>query len=377
MNNDFTVFAVDDDEIVRDMIASMLAPHYPVETFGCAETCRQRLGESLPGVLLLDVALPGMDGYALCRKIKDDEAMRDLPVIFVSALDTLDARLAGFDAGGEDFIVKPFEPEVLLRKVQVAERMRTEHQTLREQVASAEHMSGIALASMGDSGVALQYMSKLVGCTSEQEVAQGFLDVLGYFGLAGAVETRIGTRSHVLSTNGTNQPLEGAILSHLRNMDRIFEFRNRSVYNFDHLTAMVTNMPTEDEELCGRVRDTLAIISQGADSRLQALATAESREQTSRKLMSTLDGLRQALIQFAEAHQRHRLTSSEIMFRVEQNLAKSFVHLGLTEDQERHVENLFRSGMADLMDFVEEGGVTLQSSLGRLSEEIASVGTGG
>lgn len=375
--NDFTVFAVDDDEIVRDMIASMLAPHYAVDTFASAESCRMRLGATLPGVLLLDIALPGIDGYALCRQLKDDEATRDIPVIFVSALDTLDARLAGFDAGGEDFIVKPFEPEVLLRKVQIAERLRTENQSLRERLSSAEHMSGIALASMGDSGVALRYMSLLVGCTSEQQVAEGFLEVLDYFQLAGAVETRVGARSHVLSSNGANLPLESAILSHLRGMDRIFEFRNRSVYNFDHITAMISNMPTDNDELCGRVRDTLAIITQGADSRLQALATAEAREHTSQKLLSTLDSLRKALYQFAAAHQQHRLTSSEIVFRVEQNLAKSFVHLGLTEDQERHVEDLFRSGMTDLMDFVERGGATLQSSLARLGDELTTVTTQG
>lgn len=373
--NDFTVFAVDDDEIVRDMIASMLAQHCAVETFACAESCRARLGEALPGVLLLDIGLPGIDGYALCRQLKDEETTRDLPVIFVSALDTLDARLAGFDAGGEDFIVKPFEPEVLLRKVRVAERLRADKQALREQVANAEHLSGIALASMGDSGVALQYMSKLVGCNSEQEVAEGFLEVLGYFRLSGAVETRIDARSHVLSSNGANLPLETAILSHLRGMDRIFEFRDRSVYNLEHVTAMVSNMPTGDDELCGRIRDTLAIITQGADSRLQALATAEARERTSQKLLGTLESLRQALRHFGEAHERHRLTSSEIVFRVEQHLAKSFVSLGLTEEQERHVENLFRSGMTELVDFVEQGGAALQSSLAQLGDELAAVTT--
>lgn len=371
--NDFTIFAVDDDEMTRAMIEGMLAPEYPLESFASAEACLARIPEARPGMLLLDIGLPGMDGYALCRQLKDDAATSDLPVVFVSAHDTLEARLAGFDAGGEDFIVKPFEPELLLRKVQVAERLGAAKRALREQVQNAEHMTDLALSSMGDSGVALQFMSKLVGCESEIDIADSLLQVLAYFRLAGAIEARVGDRSHVLSSNGDNLPLETAILGHVRSMDRIFEFQTRSVYNLDNVTLMVSNMPVADAELCGRIRDTLAIVTQGADGRLQALATAEARERSTQGLMSALDSLRRTVNGFAEVHERHRLTSSEIVFRVEQNLARSFVHLGLTEEQERLVEDLFRAGMTDLLSFLEQGGNVLQSSLGKLSDELTTI----
>lgn len=371
--NDFTIFAVDDDEMVRAMIESMLAPDYPVASFASAESCLARIAESRPGMLLLDIGLPGMDGYALCRRLKDDDATSDLPVVFVSAHDTLEARLAGFDAGGEDFIVKPFEPELLLRKVQVAERLGAAKRALHEQVQNAEHMTDLALSSMGDSGVALQFMSKLVGCESELDIAENLLQVLGYFRLAGAIETRVGERSHVLSSNGDSLPLETAILGHVRSMDRIFEFQTRSVYNLDNVTLMVSNMPIADSELCGRIRDTLAIVTQGADGRLLAIANAEARDRGAQGLMSALDSLVRTVNGFAEVHERHRLTSSEIVFRVEQNLARSFVHLGLTEDQERLVEDLFRAGMTDLMNFIEQGGSVLQSSLGKLRDELTTI----
>lgn len=246
---------------------------------------------------------------------------------------------------------------------------------LREQVANAEHMSDLALSSMGDSGVALQFMSKLVGGESEVDLAENLLQVLAYFRLGGAIEARVGERSHVVSSNGDNLPLETSILSHVRNMDRIFEFSSRSVYNLDHVTMMVSNMPIADNELCGRIRDTLAIVTQGADGRLQAIANAEARERSSRGLLAALGSLRSTLEGFAKVHEQHRLASSEIVFQVEQNLARSFVHLGLSDEQERHVENLFRTGLADLMAFIEQGGTTLQVSLGQLSEELSAITT--
>jgi PAS domain S-box-containing protein len=69
-----------------------------------------------PNLILLDVRMPEMDGFEVCRRLKQADRTRDIPVIFVSALKDLQDRVRGFEAGGVDFISKPFqEPEVLAR----------------------------------------------------------------------------------------------------------------------------------------------------------------------------------------------------------------------------------------------------------------------
>ena len=69
-----------------------------------------------PSLILLDVRMPEMDGFEVCRRLKQEEQTRDIPVIFVSALQDVQDRIRGFEAGGVDFITKPFqEPEVLAR----------------------------------------------------------------------------------------------------------------------------------------------------------------------------------------------------------------------------------------------------------------------
>ena len=117
MESAFKVCVVDDDPAVRDIICAMLDPDYPVEAFESAEACQAALTDTLPDLLLLDINLPGMNGYTFCQQIKSDGRLRKMPVIFVSGHDSPEERIAGYDAGGEDFIVKPFEPEELLRKV--------------------------------------------------------------------------------------------------------------------------------------------------------------------------------------------------------------------------------------------------------------------
>lgn len=67
-------------------------------------------------VLVLDVMLPGMDGFAICQRVRND-SKSDVPVIFLTARDQIDDKLSGFDAGGDDYLVKPFNPDELVARI--------------------------------------------------------------------------------------------------------------------------------------------------------------------------------------------------------------------------------------------------------------------
>ena len=70
-----------------------------------------------PDLILLDVMMPGWDGFRTCREIKATPAIRDIPVLFLSALDDTHSKLTGFEIGGVDYITKPFEPREVLARV--------------------------------------------------------------------------------------------------------------------------------------------------------------------------------------------------------------------------------------------------------------------
>ncbi len=70
-----------------------------------------------PDLVILDIAMPGMDGYEVCEKIKADPQTRDIPIIFISAYDNPEDVVAGFEHGGDDYIAKPFIPEVVKVRV--------------------------------------------------------------------------------------------------------------------------------------------------------------------------------------------------------------------------------------------------------------------
>lgn len=71
-----------------------------------------------PDVILLDIRMPEMDGYEVCRRLRDDPETRDIPVIFLSALDETLDKAKAFEVGGADYITKPFQVEEVLARVQ-------------------------------------------------------------------------------------------------------------------------------------------------------------------------------------------------------------------------------------------------------------------
>ena len=119
-----TVLIVDDVEINRIILGEI------IKNMGCdfvlaksGEEALLRVRERLPMLVLTDISMPGIDGYELCRILKDSEETRDIPIIFISAFDETQNIVQGFSIGADDYITKPFIPEEVEARVGVHLRL--------------------------------------------------------------------------------------------------------------------------------------------------------------------------------------------------------------------------------------------------------------
>ncbi|MEO1270013.1 MAG: response regulator, partial [Myxococcota bacterium] len=88
---------------------------------------------SVPDLVLLDINMPGMDGYEVCRRLKSTEHAVDLPILFLTAMDSVEHKIRGFQAGGVDYITKPFQQEEVLLRVETHLTLRSQRQQLEAQ----------------------------------------------------------------------------------------------------------------------------------------------------------------------------------------------------------------------------------------------------
>lgn len=112
------ILAVDDTPASLKLLTeTLLAEGYNVRAAINGELALHAAANQPPELVLLDIRMPGMDGFEVCRRLKADPNTRDVPVIFVSALNEMDEKLQGFNLGAVDFVTKPYQREELLARV--------------------------------------------------------------------------------------------------------------------------------------------------------------------------------------------------------------------------------------------------------------------
>ena len=111
------ILVVDDTAANLDVLCELLEPEgYKISMAPNGEVALRIAGRVMPDLILLDVMMPGIDGFEVCRRLKRDAATREIPVIFITAEDLTESVVSGFEAGGVDYITKPFrDREVLVR----------------------------------------------------------------------------------------------------------------------------------------------------------------------------------------------------------------------------------------------------------------------
>jgi len=153
-----TILIVDDTPENLGVLSELLQPYYAVRAANCGERALQvAAGAPQPDLILLDIMMPDLDGYAVLERLRADPATRDIPVIFVTALSASEDEQRGLDLGAVDYITKPIRPAIVLARVRAQlelkrarDRLRDENAWLEAEVARRNHQRELILMSAGE-----------------------------------------------------------------------------------------------------------------------------------------------------------------------------------------------------------------------------------
>jgi CheY-like chemotaxis protein len=356
--NKFKIFVVDDDPVAQMIITDRLNdPAYEVHTFDSGDDCLSSSDQE-PDLILMDIEMPGMDGIQTCYKIREDWNSH-IQILFISRHDDLETRLTAFDAGGNDFIVKPSAPnelDDLAQKIRIAHRYIQQQRGLSEQANCAQQAAMSAVSLMSEQGIVIEYLRNSFACKTPADLGQAILNALAEYGLQGIVEVRAGSRgSEYLSSKGPASPLEISIVGHARKMDKIFHFSDRMALNFPNVTLLVVHLPTDDEDLIGRLRDHLALIMEGAEARLDAMLKNDG-------IALAVSSLSKTIEQIGQGQTSARTEVRQLIFQLQTDIERSLVNLGLTEAQEYSVAEVARQA-SDHFNSILDNDVSLSDQL--------------
>jgi two-component system, cell cycle response regulator len=183
MNQLTTVLIVDDEPLGQETLAALLSPlGYQLIFAGTGAEALRRAMAMPPDLILLDVMMPGMDGFEVCRRLRDHAPLAEVPVIMLTALDDRDSRLRGIEAGADDFVSKPYDRIELRARVRTITRLNRYRRLVSERAKFewvVEHAEDgyLVVAESGAISYANPRARFYFGAPPEGDLSTPFLDL--------------------------------------------------------------------------------------------------------------------------------------------------------------------------------------------------------
>jgi len=341
MNNSKRILVVDDEPFNREIMTEFLCDEFSlVEIAVSGEECLNICRKALPDIILLDVNMPGLDGYQTCLKLKDIDDENQTSVIFVSAHGQAEDRIEGYKAGAVDYLVKPFEPEELLQKINRTLAYQDDVSDLRSSVASSNKVAFSAMTVSSELGEIIRIMEEMFLVTSYKELSAKYFEWSQSMELSSCIRIKTDNFELCLANNVSSTPIERELMELLASKERIFSFDSRTQFNAASVQILVKNMPKDDEVKYGRLIDTLPVILTGIDKCITRIYELNLKEQQQKHIQETIAEIRSISNHTSRTFEEMQKDILTVFNEFQSSLDWEIPRMGLEDDQEKLIMKL-------------------------------------
>lgn len=372
MNNASATVLIVDDEPLQLELHTVFLEDAGYQTL-CANDGREALAllqkdPSVVDVILSDVAMPEMDGYAFCESVKANDELKGIPFIFVSALTDLDEKLKGYTAGGDDYVAKPIATEELLEKVKRAISFREKSLGQEQQLSESYNAAMQAMTYSSDLGQILEFYKNTLNARSFEELAEYLFQAMAAYGLRCTLHIETLSGPVDIGDRGVVPSLEANIIELARKKTRFYDFGVRTIINYEDFSLLVKNMPIDDAERYGTIKDTLGTLCNAIESRVKVLLADDVNQQKAQVLETVRGSLAKVSESFGDI-QKANLKSIEAMV---DELDTAIMNLALTDDQEERVRDI-AVNCYDRVDKIFKDGLVLNDEFSVLDKRLTEI----
>lgn len=335
MNSEIKILAVDDDVISRKMIGHALTDtDFTLSFAEDGETGLSTALQDAPDIIILDVEMPGMNGYEVCAQLRNNDSSREIPVVFLSSHSTLRERMQGYEVGANDYLVKPFEKEDLIAKMRILARYSEEHRDLKERYQQARHTAMIALSGASELNLAMSFVEKNQSFVQYNDVAEALLQLCLQLQLNCVLMILEGQEQQWYSLDDAISPLEKEMISMVDRSQRQVDFGSHTILNYHNLSLLVKNMPLDDMDRYGRMKDLLPMLLNAVDNRINTIRADIALNAQHQDLVLSFNQIRGRLYFLAKKLIEKQQQSNDTMQKLIGELNTDLIGMGLEDDQE-------------------------------------------
>lgn len=364
------VLSIDDMNTNHQIIKIALAEQYQVETAMDGLEGLKKAAQLLPDIILLDINMPNLNGYETCFRLKEDETTRNIPVIFISDLSSVDDRLKAYDVGAQNYASKPVDGRELLHQIENLLVMRQNLNTLQDDLQFASDTAVTAMTSIGEMGIVLAFIETTFGCRDTASLAQEMFRTLGIYGIEGCVQIRMKEKVENFSSSPVISPLEKELLDRSQDKRNIVSCNTRTLFNSPAISLLIKDMPISDDDKYGRYKDHLAIMLKGAEASTLHLQDMEKLKNTqASQIDETLIEVQNDLQAVDQQVKEFERQIKHVMDDLFVDLEGTIMTLSLTAEEETLIMAIFEKSRHKL-ETPFDIGAFIDVSFARISDKI-------
>lgn len=329
------ILAVDDEPFNLEIIEEILEDlDFELKVAVSGPECLSMVEDYMPQVILLDVSMPQMNGYEVCKSLKSNPNTAHIIVMFVSARGTVEERMEGYSVGAEDYIVKPFGHDELKSKLNNLNQVLVEKESLEKQVEDATSTAFNAMANSSEMGQIVNYVENIGFINDPQSLGRALIDCLQSFNLQSNVEFRYANVIEHFALHGVCSPIVIELFEMLKSKGRLHEFSHRILVNYEYISLLVLNMPDHDPDKHGRIRDHVCFIVSVTEQQLRAIMTKKILVSQQERLNTVANSVHSKFHSLIGLLNDNRKNNERVFKQLQEDLEVRIPTMGLDEDQE-------------------------------------------
>lgn len=222
-------------------------------------------------VLVLDqVAVPQLDLHE-CEMLVQQDYVKGTPVVVLTSSPAVQEKIKALEIGCDDLIDSKTAPDELAARITKSIFHQIANSQLSQRLNQATETARSAMVDNSDLGANIQFLLQIHNCDNLDQLGQQFFATIQRYGLSCSLQMRSEMGKKDMEAHGMAKHLESQLLFQLKDNGRYVDFGRRTIVNFDRVSLLIKNMPIDDPEKYGAVKDNTFCLVQGVNARILAL----------------------------------------------------------------------------------------------------------
>ncbi|MDP4528513.1 response regulator [Alkalimonas delamerensis] len=338
------VYFEDETEVANLVVHSLQKAGFRVHHFasfpeGGVDAIKQACVEPVD-LVMLDINLPGKNGYDICRLLKDEWLSEQVPVLFTSGLMADEDILHAYEAGADDYLVKPVRLHELQLKIPKLIQQKREQFDASEQASVAMKMAFDAMKNSSELGAILRFHEVIQQASDFADLARLMFDAVREFELESSVVLLCNHEPLYFRDDESKSSLELESMTAARAKGRLYSWKRFSFFSYDRFTVLIRNMPIDDEERYGTLKDQICLLLNGVDARINSMLVALAEQAKQQKISSITKVLAKLVLEIEHENTEFSANFERIIADMETNLSAELCEFNLIEAEEQSLLNI-------------------------------------